>query len=231
MPKQIEIDGKQVTVYTEEEHEALLETAKKEAGAKALEGMLTKEDAEKLADTKAAAARKEAQAEVKRLQDDLAKVQGDAAKTADLEKKLAEAVGKQTAAERRLMGMKTLAAHTTAPLAAAEQLVGLPMFAELDFADEAAVGKALESFTSLFPVYKRAPEGEGDKGGEKGGTDGGAGAGGSDQKGGGLFNPLGGTGGGGSGSGQPDLGSMSMNDYIAARQKQDNPNAAGSGGK
>jgi len=93
MPMTIDHEGKKLTVFTQEE----LDTAV--AGAKS--GLLSEDDAKKLADSAAAKARREAESKVKDLQDDLAKSGNSAEKIAQLEKQITEQAGKITGAESR----------------------------------------------------------------------------------------------------------------------------------
>lgn len=222
MPTQVEIDGKSVTVYTEEEHKQLLGEATTKAKAEveaaaatARDGLLTKEQADKLVNSAAAKARVESQAKIEELTKQLAEAAGNPEKLAGLEKQLAEATTGKAAAERKLLGITRLAGATKVPLTAAEQLVNLPMFADVDFADAEQVKAAVEQFVTLFPQYKPDPAPEG---GEPGGAGGGGGQ--QTQTPGSPLSPGGGTGGGGAGDAPGDLSKMTMREYMAARQEQ-----------
>ena len=222
MPRQLEVDGKTVTVYTEEEHAQLIGEATTKAKAEAeaavataRDGLLTKEQADKLVNSAAAKARTEAQAKIEELTKQIQEAGGNAEKLGKLEKELAEATTGKAAAERKLLGITRLAGATKVPLAAAEQLVNLPMFADVDFADAGKVKAAVEQFVTLFPQYKPDPAPEGGEGG--------AGGGGGQQQTQTPSSPLspgGGTGGGGAGDAPGDLSKMKMRDYIAARDQQ-----------
>lgn len=143
MPLEIEHEGKKITVYTREELDGAVSAAKT--------GLLSEEDAKRLADSAAAKARREAEGKLTELQAELAKAGKSAEQIAALEKQIAEQAGKIACSERTLKGIKALSAAGLTP-AAAEQLLALPALAEADFDTPEGQAKAAETLKSTFPA-------------------------------------------------------------------------------
>jgi hypothetical protein len=140
MPMEIEHDGKKLTVYTKDEVDAAVTAAKTDT--------LTKEDAQKLADSAAAKARREAEGELKKLQDELAKSGNSAEKIAQLEKQIAEQAGKITGSEKQLAGIRALV-NGGLTLDQAEFLIAHPKFGDAKLDSDDGVKAALESAKGL----------------------------------------------------------------------------------
>lgn len=149
MPIEIDQDGKKVSVFTQEELDAAVGTA--------TTGLLSKDDAEKLANTAAAKARREAEGKLGDLQAELAKAGNSAARVAELEKQIADATGQVAGTGRKLAGLKVLAKAGLA-VDTAEQLLALPALADADFSKEDGQKKAVEAVKALFPqLFSKAP--------------------------------------------------------------------------
>ncbi len=140
MPMEIEHEGKKLTVYTKDE----LDTAV--AGAKT--GLLSEDEAKKLADSAAAKARREAEADLKKLQEELAKSGNSAERIAELEKQITEQAGKLACSEKMLSGIKALTKGGMT-VEQAEFLLQHPKFADAKFDSEDGVKTAMESAAAL----------------------------------------------------------------------------------
>lgn len=146
MPREIEIEENgqksKLTVYTQQELDA--------ATAAAKAGLVSEDDAKKLADSAAAKARREAETKLTELQGELAKAGKSAEQIQALQAQITEQAGKITGAERTLKGLKVLAGAGLAP-ATAEQLLALPALAGADFDKEEGQKAAIDGLKTLFP--------------------------------------------------------------------------------
>ena len=149
MPREIEENGKRVVLFTQEEVDAAVTAAKA--------GLLSEEDAKRLADSAAAKARREAEARLGELQRELEKAGKSAEQVAELQRQIAEQAGKLTGADRTLAGIKALVRAGLSP-DAAENLLALPALAGVDFASEEGQKRAVEGVKAVFPqLFPAAP--------------------------------------------------------------------------
>ena len=172
MPMDIDQDGKKLTVYTKEELDNAV------AGAKT--GLLTAEEAERMANTRAAAARKETQTDIDKLKEQLAKA-GTPEQIAEINQKLVDAEAAKGAADQRLLNIKSLV-KTGLTMEQADFLIQHPTFKDAKYDDE-GIKATLESAKAIgiTPAAAASGASSGAGGGQQqrfGGNGGGNGGGG-----------------------------------------------------
>lgn len=190
MPFEIEHEGARVSVYTDDDvHTAV---------AAAREGLIAPDEAQRLADSAAAHARRAADGDIKALQAQLAQAATVGAELDAVKRALAAAADERTAAQRTLAGVKVLLGAGVAP-AVAEELLALPSMASSDFTTESGAQAALETLRAQFPVLV-------------------SGALGAPAAGGAGVGPRGGVGSSPTPPATRDLSALPIQEYIAARR-------------